>query len=998
VKLCARADPCYTLLPTNSMMERDLEQKSTSNELVAVSPNQDDEASGNEAMVEEVLPTSCDYHDANEALRRYSERFKSFNTDGQTPMFNRSKFGWGTDSARDGKGPQRNEEEVHGELEQDLVFEALSQQDGRMGKMTELQRKTFINQFLVHNLDTKACEEPPPRSGTWVEDSDEEQVWSCIQCGLPLGDFTYAVNDSRRMCVHGECMALRLLRDMRKDEKDRRQKEGDFKDARRKKHDIGWKVAQVPRNMVSAEKMGLGTAPQGMCCLVLEESSYTVQILPTVEPVSSVNLEYLSIALKVRRQEGREPLFSLDPVDPTDTGKSMQVKRYEPEWLAGTSAGDVLFQADYYLKELSMGEYEQPVIGMRSCFDYSWDEGQDTEWRAREWFVVRKAEVNLSTDNVLIPYVRMGVEAWSQVVGADGKIDDAKVTRHNHPLLRYAESFTHNFDLIAERKSVIYHLRDLAKASVLAKFLVDSRAVVPDAWFNVGEARAGALNDLEIPQLWNERHVGKIRVKEGKFVDGVKGIGTTMHGVYGGVNFGLDKFSVAAPARVSRAMLDRSAARTPSVLEIGAVRPSPGALLSSGQAPLTSSSAFAARRAFGPPSMADRTLGAAAVLPARAPAGRPQGVDLNLDNFELSTPARVATQASAVQYAQHVASAIGNVFWSTLDGAKGSVFKDEDHNLLADLFNPCLSDRRLELDQFVPPDTSRTYIERLSKLMKEEAAMREQRMHHFFSKQFVVSDPGPLFPSSWKDLIEIERAQASGKVVGAPVESILHERSDYKAEAHMFDHLLKSATPVFDKTSEDGIRFRVYKVGILEVRTTQKPTADEVVGVVFSIRPSTQPLGQGQQCPVLKDHERISKATVYVARDQQVPSHHCYYLVLETDGGNTIVTEMLSDGAVAWKENPADVEDRNSLAKAFRSIECRGGVTVQDMKSYQRKATNHKKRYNCKSSGKRYAQGAYNCAHGAMAESEVYGRMIPQPQRYRAVEPRIQPEVIGEIL
>ena len=36
---------------------------------------------------------------------------------------------------------------------------------------------------------------------------------------------------------------------------------------------------------------------------------------------------YLSIALKVRLAEGREPLFSLDPVNPEDD-KSMQAKLY----------------------------------------------------------------------------------------------------------------------------------------------------------------------------------------------------------------------------------------------------------------------------------------------------------------------------------------------------------------------------------------------------------------------------------------------------------------------------------------------------------------------------------------------------------------------------------------------------------------------------------------------------------------------------------------------
>ena len=34
----------------------------------------------------------------------------------------------------------------------------------------------------------------------------------------------------------------------------------------------------------------------------------------------------------------------------------MLEKRFTPSWLAGTSIGELMFQADYYLKELSMGE------------------------------------------------------------------------------------------------------------------------------------------------------------------------------------------------------------------------------------------------------------------------------------------------------------------------------------------------------------------------------------------------------------------------------------------------------------------------------------------------------------------------------------------------------------------------------------------------------------------------------------------------------------------
>ena len=63
----------------------------------------------------------------------------------------------------------------------------------------------------------------------------------------------------------------------------------------------------------------------------------------------------------------------------------MQEKRFEPEWLADISVGEVRVQAGYYLKQLSMGEYEKPIIGMVSCFDYFSKGGaREGNWSARE--------------------------------------------------------------------------------------------------------------------------------------------------------------------------------------------------------------------------------------------------------------------------------------------------------------------------------------------------------------------------------------------------------------------------------------------------------------------------------------------------------------------------------------------------------------------------------------------------------------------------------------
>merc|ERR1719297_7919 len=139
---------------------------------------------------------------------------------------------------------------------------------------------------------------------------------------------------------------------------------------------------------------------------------------------------------------------------------------------------------------------------MKSCSDFSDQEKSNKDWNAREWFVVKNAEVQLSESNALIPQVKMGVEAREQIMGADG-LEDVKRTKPDHPLVKYAEAFTHNFDLIAERKSVVSQLREVAKASVLAKFMLEAGVELPEPWFTLGDQAASACC-LEVPQLWND--------------------------------------------------------------------------------------------------------------------------------------------------------------------------------------------------------------------------------------------------------------------------------------------------------------------------------------------------------------------------------------------------------------------------------------------------------------------------------------------------------------
>merc|ERR1712157_589220 len=299
--------------------------------------------------------------------------------------------------------------------------------------------------------------------------------------------------------------------------------------------------------------------------------------------------------------------------------------------------------------------------------------------------------------------------------------------------------------------------------------------------------------------------------------------------------------------------------------------------------------------------------------------GMPRGVDLSLDQFNLSAVAEPGSWAGTLEAPEESRdlSIKGSAFWSALEDENTAAFRQEDRKLLSQVLNATMCDRQKEGDDFVPPATGLSYIHKLKILVKEELQAQEDRKRHFFSADFNRDKVGPLFPSSWNSSVESES--------GSP---ILRSRPDFKAEESLLEEVLKSTVPVFDKKTEDGTHFLIYRLGSLEVRATQALNGKIVIGAVFS-------LGSDTQSEEASDSERIVKATHYVEKASVGRLHCRYYVVFETESGCKVVTEMLPGGAVAWKANPKNVEDRNSLAKVVSSTECGNpGATVGAVRSF----------------------------------------------------------------
>jgi len=874
--------------------------------------------------------------DPKEALRHYAQKFGEFRDgESQGTGYNRKAFPW---FAQDTSVSQKA---AQNELDSALAFRRQSRRH-----------------------QPKLCD----------VDSEGEQITLCFHCLMPVGESNYTGKESKGRCVHGECMAQMMLQDAKERDDKRIQDETGKKLKNRAEYSIGWNVDQVPSNTLLAQQLEVSPAPQGLCCLVLDEATNSLRVAATQEPAAAVNLEYLLIALKVRMHACREPLFSLDPVDPENMETTMQAKRYEPSWLAGTSVGEVMFQADYFLKEMSMGEYTMPVVGMMSVFDWSEAEPLGRPWAGREWFVVKKAEMHLASDNTLIPHVKMGVEAREQVLTKDG-LEDMPVTSPGHPLMKFADAFTKNFDLIAERKSVIFHLRELAKASVMAKFIFDSGLLLPVSWLEQANSIVDGVKPevhSEIPQLWNMRGHSRIQVTDGKLLNTETGKWNNLMSLYGGVEFGLDRFELA-----QRHMLRPVGGAGGSTMTVGGAGGMQGMQLGPTGKPGFAPSRF--------------QLTQRPAQPAPGAPEQPQGVDLNLDKFQLSAPDRFAglqTSCSIELESPEAQCRLGQVFLESLQGdAQG--FKRDDKELLKYVFNASLTDRLTEGDAFVPPDPNFKYVTRIRNLVNEENVIKERRRKRFSDASFVAGHAGPDFPKSWTSEFKVERGLSVGALQTALRTGLVQLQVDAGFKQSLLTDVLPSATAEFEESTEDGVVFRIYRLGCLEVRSIQEPQGPENLAAVFSMRGNGSSAWKAGAASKTKaqaaDTEKVVRVRKYVeaidayseltrsmngkaaqpAREVESPwaslsLDHCqYYVVLETDASNVIVLEKLADGSAPSSVNPENLDDRNSLARLMYTAEKpEGAISVKEIKVFQ-------------------AQSARKTVHGASpSERKLYAKSI----------------------
>jgi len=142
---------------------------------------------------------------------------------------------------------------------------------------------------------------------------------------------------------------------------------------------------------------------------------------------------------------------------------------------------------------------------------------------------------------------------------------------------------------------------------------------------------------------------------------------------------------------------------------------------------------------------------------------------------------------------------------------------------------------------------------------------------------------------------------------------------------------------VFEESTEDGMCFRIYRLGNLEVRSIQELDAAEVILVVYAI--ILEPLNVEEADEALPETARLSKVTEYVEGafmpgNGRLTLDWHYYVVMEVAQGRKILAECLNDGSTRWIEDPRFVNHRISLSKVFRTSKSWNGITVGDMKAF----------------------------------------------------------------
>lgn len=242
-----------------------------------------------------------------------------------------------------------------------------------------------------------------------------------------------------------------------------------------------------------------------------------------------LTLDDFVVALRARFIHGKWPLVSIDPTKDSKNTQ-MQIVRFEGG-IDDTQFGEVLFNADYRLKQISMGLLPTGVPGLKSYWDLGMervreDTIESSKIRSRFWFYPVLPSVSVREDVVAIKGLKVGV--FTEVLSAeiDGKKIENLSTFNDSAGDMFAKTVSNNFEGLSKAHQSYLRLQGLLELVALTKAMAEMDKI-PDLTFWIKEYR--------VKELKTKKEVEVLRRKEEYKFQGADRIYTGYQEFSGGV-------------------------------------------------------------------------------------------------------------------------------------------------------------------------------------------------------------------------------------------------------------------------------------------------------------------------------------------------------------------------------------------------------------------------------------------------------------------------------
>lgn len=263
-----------------------------------------------------------------------------------------------------------------------------------------------------------------------------------------------------------------------------------------------------------------------------------------------MNMDDLVVAIRTV-YAGEDPGVSIEPVNPNTRDGKMKV-RYVG-LTANTRFGQIMFEADRYLKSLNGGEDTltgEPMTPNVSCYRSETDLGAssnagDIPWH-RVWFLPDELVVTVADDDKSMVFDKASIKVEARFVRFEnGQMID--ITGVHHPVVdAFTQCLTKEYDAFAKQKAELQELVQLAKIVGIVKWLRDKNIPVDLSWVNDYQ-----IEKVDTPLTTVGREVTRPNAR-GKFI------------AYGGVDLSKDpEYTTDDSGRVS-ALADTAVSQRPA--------------------------------------------------------------------------------------------------------------------------------------------------------------------------------------------------------------------------------------------------------------------------------------------------------------------------------------------------------------------------------------------------------------------------------------------------